>query len=62
MSGDYMIHHKNRHIGRVMSFAGNKANERWVAYAVRDKVSDPERRESFPTRKAAIVWLEQQAA
>lgn len=61
MSGDYFIQLEGQRIGRVMKIMGNPTPERWVAFARRRSLSDPENRKGHRTRREAISWLEQQA-
>jgi hypothetical protein len=44
-------------IGTVAKFIGNKPAERWVAWSIIRTNPAEERRQQFPTRKAAIAWL-----
>lgn len=48
-------------IGYVEKFVGNKPDERWVAFLPReagDNGTFPARRQGFPTRRAAVLWIE----
>lgn len=42
-----------KRIGSVMKVMGEPPKTRWVAYAAGD------RKKGFPTRRAAIAWLEE---
>lgn len=48
-------------IGRVMRFAGNRSNERWVGYARGRSWSDCERRKGFSSKREAVAWVEDEA-
>lgn len=47
----YAIMRGSERVGTVASFAGNPKATRWVGYA------SNERRESFPTMRAAVAWV-----
>lgn len=61
MAGNYVIEARGVTIGSVMKFAGEPSKTKWVAYARRKKLSDPELKEKFPTMRAAVEWLETEA-
>ena len=56
-----MIYVGDVRIGRVMRFEAHKPSERWVAIARTAKLSDPENKERFRTKRAAEAWLESEA-
>lgn len=47
----------DRRIGTIAKFVGERPARRWTAWAMRHNPNE-ELREQFPTRKAAIAWLE----
>lgn len=44
-------------IGSVMKIVGEPPKTRWWAYSIHRRQPDQERKQGFPTRKAAMAWL-----
>ena len=57
----YILTMGGRSIGIIDKFAGNNPAERWVAFRPRengDHGTYPARSRGFPTRTAAVKWLQ----